>query len=152
MASTLSQRIADREYERRALSDSIAAEITSYIDLMTRRDHQTHVRELIASLRSGQPHSLKDFGNAMAGIPVKEAFPIFFSQLDKVGLLGNDAYELGRFYTGVAGVIASLHQMAAGKFESLPLDARATLLEEELKLWNGTINIGRNTAARLRQQ
>jgi len=136
------QRKADRCEERIAFARAVSAELRAYIELVTERDHTNNYRKIAKSLREGHDIRLSAVVSK-SNPPPEKLFPIFFSQLDKVGLLGEAASGLGRFYTGLGGVIATLDQTIAGQFDQLDRPERANLVETELALWERTLQAGR---------
>jgi hypothetical protein len=134
------QRREDRVQERRALAAGVVAEIESYIDIVTRRKHTEHAKGIVAELRSGKDIKLSTL--PFEGLPVRELFPLFFSQLEKIGLLGDAASDLAKFYAQIAGVNATVRQFPTKKYDHLSIPERIQFLEEEIDLWESTLRDG----------
>ena len=118
----------------------------AYIDLVEKRDHDSAVKSSITTLRYGTDLKLSTLQRADG--QVKGFLLLVFAQLGKVGLL--EAPVIGaRFYTGLAGVFATLDAAKAGKFDDIPISTKTTLLVNELALWTDTISKGRATIALL---
>jgi hypothetical protein len=98
------ERRADRKNDKRILATAVRAELAAYIELVSRRDHATAFRGLIASLRGGQDIPLSFISRT--ALPIEKIFPVFFSQIDKIGLLGDAISELAKFYTCLGGIFA----------------------------------------------
>jgi hypothetical protein len=133
----------------KALAAGIAAELDAYLDLTDARNHTAAVRSLIAALRSGQDIKLSVIQRADG--KVKDFFPLAFAQLDKFGLLRELNADLARFYTGLAGVFATLDVAHGGNYDNFPIVRKIDLLEKELVLWENTVRLGRATASQLRK-
>ena len=138
----------DRTEEREALAIGLAAEIEAYVELVESRNHGATVRQIISTLRNGQDVMLSQ----LLPIPgtVKNYFPLFFAQLEKIGILCENTSELAKFYTRLSGVFATLTSINAGHFDKLPIANKISLLEEELKLWENTLRGGRAVAIQLK--
>ncbi|HEX9544890.1 MAG TPA: hypothetical protein VF955_06875 [Pyrinomonadaceae bacterium] len=143
------QRRHDKEEERKALACGIAAELEAYLDLMDARNHAASIKSLIASLHGGQDLKLSVIQRADGRVP--DFFPLTFAQLNKVGLLGEITADLARFYTGLAGVFATMDTANSGRFDGLPIANKIDLLEKELALWENTTRVGRATVMQLKK-
>ena len=145
------QRRADRLEERRAIAAAIAAELNAYIDLMILRDHTAHYREIVRQIRAGAVIPAATFKRS--NVKLNEMFPAFFSQLSKLGLLGEVAFDLGRFFTLLAGVIATVAQFGSGHLDGVDMATRANLIEKEIdnEVWEQALRTGRDLVPRLKK-
>lgn len=146
--ATRTQRREDRKVERVAIAVGIAAEVEAYIDLVTRRNYSDLVRHIIGQLNAGQNISLSTLLPSSGSI--KELFPLSFSQLDKVGVLGEETYDLARFLTSLAGVLATIELARSGAFEYRSNAEKSAMLQAELDLWENTLRLGRHLSQRLK--
>jgi hypothetical protein len=145
-----SQRAQHKAYqsERRiALAAAIRAELEAYLSLMALRDHGSNVRAIIERLRKGEDISLKALPTN--DTKLAESFPVFFSQLGHIGLLGDCVGDLAKFYSQMAGVRATLDMMHAGRFDQLRPQDRARPVEQDLELWENTLQLGRAICGQL---
>lgn len=143
-----SQRQTDRAEERRALALGIAAEIDAYVELVEARNHSAAIRGFVALLRSGQNLPLSNLQRAEG--KVRDYFPLFYTQLEKIGFLGEHAADLAKFYTRLAGVFATVESASAGRFDGYTIPNKITLLENELDLWENALRGGRAVAIQLK--
>ena len=136
------------DQEVRAIAGAIGAEIDAYLDLMKRRNHVATAEQLSAGLRSGQVLQIRGFMRKDAK-PLDQ-FPVFTSQVEKLGLLGDVCFNLARYYTLLAGVLTTVIDAEAGKYDQLSPAQKADLVDEEVRVWQEALNLGASLVIRLK--
>lgn len=132
----------DQRDKRRSLSFALGAEIESYLDIIERRDRLRHAETLAERARSGQDVSLK--GWFAASEMAVEFFPVFKGSLQSIGILGPDTCKkLGKFHREIEAVFATLKMAEAGEFDAFTPKDKALLIDEELAIWRGAVNTGK---------
>lgn len=145
--TTSAQKNKDQVIEIRAISKGIGAEMRAYVDLVTKRNHTDAVLKVVALLKAGQDVALSSLASNSGTI--KDFFPVFFANIEKIGSLDGEIEEIAKFHTQLAGVYATLTRVAAGIFDKVPPATKIELLETEIALWEDTLSLGRAVSTRL---
>ena len=149
--ATRAMKKADRAEEYRAAISGIAAELEAYVDLITWRDPSASINGILDGLNQGQNIPLTSFKQALGatGGP-RDFFPLFFSNLDKIGALGEEAYDLAKFHTQLAGIFSTLDNAMLGTFDQLSIPQKAALLQRERDLCENTLKLGKHVVERMK--
>jgi hypothetical protein len=104
-------------------------------------------RGTIESIRSGNPRFTKIFGAENATLADQDIQKEILSQL---GLLPPDiARDIITFNNLLFGLRTNMRAMATGQMDDMSDEAKAGILEADLKLWEDTLALGRSIVARL---
>lgn len=150
-AALLTQHLARRSElakERKSLAAAIAAEIEAYLDLMNRRDMLGSLDLLTKRLGRGEQLSIKHF--ALPDEKPLDQFLIGPSVVTSIGLLGDLAADVAKFYTLVAGVRTTGIFAARGAYDAMQPEARGTLVKQERDVLATALDLGRELVPRLR--
>jgi hypothetical protein len=119
----------EHRQQRLALRAAFGAEIDALLKISEIRKHQTNAESLLAVWRRGE-----DFLPMMFGSP-PESDPVYANNVDKIGLLGNDAAEVVLFYTKLNAVRVHLKFICDGGLKTMTLPQRIDWVEQGLEIW-----------------
>ena len=136
-----------RRVEQRALARTLAATISSIIEMTEQLDYENLVMHWITALNNNQDFVIPDIlGNG----PVRD--PFIDRTLDRVGLLHtNTTSDVIQFFIQLESIRMTLMSVSAGKYDGYPSD-KVYILEEVLRLWEETKGLGQKLVRELRAQ
>lgn len=147
LAQVIFRRV-DHKDRTRSLAFGLAAELASYIELMERRGHVRNAEAIIHRLRLGENVSIMNFGDTAERR--QEYFPIFKSQAPSIGLLGAEKCKLlASFHRGIDAVLMTAESAQRGEYEHMSPSQKADLVEGELEIWRGAMNVGKALVPKL---
>ena len=111
------------------------------------RNRADQYRGTIESIRSGNPCLAKIFGAENATLADRDIQKEILRQL---GLLPSDvARDIVIFNNMLFGLRVNTRAMATGQMDHMSDEAKAGILEADLKVWEDTLALGRSIVARL---
>jgi hypothetical protein len=119
----------EHRQQRLALRAAFGAEIDALLKISEIRKHQSNAENLVAAWKGGE-----DFLPMMFGSP-PESDPVYANNVDKIGLLGNDAAEVVLFYTKLNAVRVHLKLICDGDLKAMTLQQRIDWVEQGLEIW-----------------
>ena len=119
----------EHRQQRLALRAAFGAEIDALLKISEIRKHQSNAESLLAIWRRGE-----DFLPMMFGSP-SESDPVYANNVDKIGLLGNDAAEVVLFYTKLNAVRVHLKLICDGGLKAMTVQQRIDWVEQGLEIW-----------------
>lgn len=137
-----------RDADANAIRLGIAAEIESYLTVVLRRNHAALAEWMLTELRSGRDVELRGFVSEERE-RMEDVFPIFYSNISKLGALGKHVGEIANFYQSVAAVRATVFRMEAGGYDTYDINQKEGLVDRELVYWQETVASGRRLVSRL---
>jgi len=124
-----------------------AAYVAGVLRMEEIRNRADQYRGTIDSIRSGNPRFAKIFGAENATLADRDIQREILRQL---GLLPLDvARDIIMFNNMLFGLRVNMRAMATGQMDGLPDEAKAEILEADLKVWEDTLALGRSIVARL---
>jgi len=138
-----------RNANRASVAAALSAEIKAYLDIVERRRNVQSARALLPRLRDGENLPLRGFG-VERDEEAAAMFPAYLALLPQLGLLGNTASDVTKFYSLAMAVRSTARTAARGEYEHLDSRAKARLLEDELIVWDELSALGCSLAEKLR--
>ena len=138
-------------YQRNSARGSSRALTAAYVSGVLRmeeiRNRADQYRGTIESIRSGNPRLAKIFGAENATLADRDIQKEILRQL---GLLPSDvARDIVIFNNMLFGLRVNTRAMATGQMDHMSDEAKAGILEADLKVWEDTLALGRSIVARL---
>jgi hypothetical protein len=147
IAGSIVPHLLTQSRARASARASVRAYVSAILKMEEVRQHGTAYRQAVSDLRSGSLQSLPRLFGA-------EDWAIDETQkalTNQIGLLGADvASDFVLFCTMLDGLKADLKAIARGRLDDVPIPEKITIVEEDLKLWDDTQELGRKIVAHLR--
>jgi hypothetical protein len=119
----------EHKQQRLALRAAFGAEIGALLEIIEIRKHEAFAATLLDAWKRGENVDPPMFGSP------PQSDPVFANNVDKIGLLGNDASEVVLFYTKLAAVRVHLKVMCEGGLKSMTLPQRIEFVEQAFRIW-----------------
>jgi hypothetical protein len=142
----LAAKFWEHRQQRLALRAAFGAEIDALLKISEIRKHQSNAENLVAAWRGGEDVLPRMFGS------IPESDPVYANNVDKIGLLGNDAAEVVLFYTKLNAVRVHLKLICDGGLKAMTLQQRIDWVEQGLKIWREAKPRAEELVARLTQK
>ena len=133
----------EHRQQRLALRAAFGAEIDALLKISEIRKHQSNAENLVAAWKAGEDVLPMMFGS------LPESDPVYAKNIDKIGLLGNDAAEVVLFYTKLNAVRVHLRLILDGGLKAMTLQQRIDWVEQGLEIWREAKPRAEELAAKL---
>jgi hypothetical protein len=146
LAGTFAVKLWDEWREARGLRGAFRAEISALLAIVETRKHEESAKAVLALWKSGTDYPLEFFGAEQA-----QRDPVFEANVGKIGSIGAPlAEDVTRFYMQLLAVRITVRAFEKGGYaQALPIETRIWLVEEALRLWQPTKELGASLVARL---
>ena len=129
----------------KSLRGALRAEIKAIVELVERRDHVAHFKSFLDAWTRGEDLDTTPTILNLTEENRDRSISIFLSNLSNIGLLPADiASDVVTFYRMYEGIVDDIIEI-----EQLDLDAKKTMLKEDLQLWEDAHALGRSLLKRL---
>lgn len=136
---------------------SLSAEITSYLSLIAKRGQIKYLEDIaisnekMAKLNNSPDQKTLPKSWISGFEKANDPFPIFRSNLDKLGMLGVFCNDVGKFYSQATAVRISLIAADEGVYDTATPSDLAKIIRSELALWAETDAFGWKLARQMKE-
>ena len=143
MAGTFGAKVWERRQEARAVRGAFAAEITGLLEIARVRKHDDTMRNWIERWEKGE-----DYKPTFHGAP-RERDPVFNKNVDKIGLLGDDAADVIKLYTQLEALRVQFRAIEDGRLDNFDFRRRIEYVKKALAIYETLMREAEPVAHRL---
>jgi hypothetical protein len=143
MVGTFAAKWWERRQEARAVRAAFAAEISALVEIARVRKHDETMRNWIERWEKGEDHKA-----TFHGAP-RERDPVFSKNVDKIGLLGDDAADVIKLYTQLEALRVQFRAIEDGRLDDFDFRRRIEYVKKALAIYEALIREAEPIARRL---